>query len=67
MDVFAVTLHIHQIFARYDWKIIDGENSIVNLLFDDISLGRSFDRHFSVRCIDNSDSGICVRCLNIKT
>ena len=43
MDVFAVTLDIDHVLARYDRQVIDGEYAVVHLFLDDVSLGGSFD------------------------
>jgi len=63
MNVFAVTLDVDHVLARYDWKVVDGEYTVVYLLLDDISLSGSFNRHLSVRCSDNNDIGIRLLCL----
>ena len=56
--MFAVALHVDHVLARYDWKIVDSEYTVMNLLLDDVGLGGSFDRHFSVRCIRNNEKFI---------
>jgi len=43
MDVFAATLHIDQVLARYDRQVINGEYTVVHFFLDDVSLGGSFD------------------------
>ena len=53
MDVFAVALDIDQVFAGYDWKIINGEHAVMNLLLDDVRLRRTFDWHLRIGCRNN--------------
>lgn len=38
-----MALDIDQVFAGYDWKIINGEHAVMNLLLDDVRLRRTFD------------------------